>query len=101
MGSRKPSAKAKRVAEFKANLGGSDDIFAREQQHQRKRQIDREKALERKACTSKNRYTSKREAEEAIVACAAYGTRGLHSYRCPYCDGWHLTSKPERDESTQ
>ena len=101
MSSRKPSAKAMRLADFKASLGGSDDVFTRERQHQKKRRIEREKELERKACTSKNRYASKREAEEAIIACAAYGTRGLHSYRCPYCNGWHLTSKPERDESTR
>lgn len=30
MGSRKGSAKAKRIAEFKAGLGGMDDVFARE-----------------------------------------------------------------------
>ena len=29
MGSRKGSAKAKRIAEFKAGLGGMDDVFAR------------------------------------------------------------------------
>ena len=53
MGSRKPSAKAKRVAEFKAGLGGMDDIFGREERRLSKREAEHEAALERKACTSK------------------------------------------------
>lgn len=38
MGSRKGSAKAKRIAEFKAGLGGMDDVFAREDARNRRRQ---------------------------------------------------------------
>ena len=30
-----------------------------------------------------------------VRACAAQGPTGLRCYRCPYCEGWHLTSKPE------
>ena len=56
-----------------------------------------ESMSERKACTSKKRYPYRSDAEEAIELCAQHGTRGLHCYRCPYCDGWHLTSKPMRD----
>lgn len=96
MSSRKPSAKAKRVAEFKAGLGGLDDAFAREERKQDKRAAEHEAALERKACTSKKRYPFRSDAEEAIELCAEHGTRGLHCYRCPYCGGWHLTSKPLR-----
>lgn len=96
MASRKPSAKAKRVAEFKAGLGGDGDVFERERRRNDKRAAEREAALERKTCTSKNRYANRNDAEEAIRLCAEHGTRGLHAYRCPYCDGWHLTSKPQR-----
>lgn len=93
MGSRKGSAKAKRVAEFKAQLGGMDDVFAKENQRNTKRAQEKEAALRRKACESKNRYSCRSDAEAAIVACADYGTTGLHCYKCSYCNGWHLTSK--------
>ncbi len=96
MGSRKPSANAKKVAKFKAQLGGMDDLFAREAARRERRSAEHEAALERRACTSKNRYAFRSDAEEAIRLCAEHGTHGLHSYKCPYCGGWHLTSKPER-----
>ena len=51
-----------------------DDVFAREEQRRRDQDAEHDAALRRKACESKNRY------------------------RCPYCNGWHLTSKPQRDE---
>mgnify|MGYP003205428972 CR=1 FL=1 len=103
MSSRKPSAKAKRVAEFKASLGGLDDAFNREKRKQTKRAIEREHALEAKACTTKKRYAYRSDAEEAIELCAQHGTRGLHCYRCPYCEGWHLTSShaTSSDAATQ
>jgi len=97
MSSRKPSAKAKRLKEFRSQLGDMDDVFAREERHKRKRSQQKEAALRRKACESKNRYSSYSEAQIVIGECAAHGTTGLHAYRCPYCDGWHLTSKPPRD----
>ena len=75
MTSRKGAAKARQRAAFEAGAGDLGDLFARE---------------------SKNRYASLADAEEAIASCAAYGTRGLHAYRCPHCNGWHLTSKPTR-----
>ena len=100
MGSRKPSAKARQKAEFEAQLGGStssfDSLFEREERRRETRAVEREAALRAKACESKNRYAFLSDAEEAIELCAAHGTRGLHAYRCPYCNGWHLTSKPER-----
>lgn len=95
MGSRKRQAIAKQVAEFKASLGGLDDIFAQEDARQKRQREDHDAALRKKACESKNRYAFRSEAEDAIAACAAHGTYGLHAYRCPYCKGWHLTSKPE------
>ena len=94
MGSRKPSANAKRVQQFKSQLGGLDDLFASEQQRGERLSAEKEAAQREKACESKNRYPSQWEAHEAIAACEAHGTKGLSMYRCPYCDGWHLTSHP-------
>ena len=93
MTSRKGSAKAKRIAEFKSQLGGMDDLFARETERSTAKSLERERALREKACESKNRYGSEKEAREAIRACAEHGTLGLRCYRCSYCNGWHLTSK--------
>ena len=97
MGSKKRSARAKQVAEFKAGLdaSGMDDVFAREDRRNDKTSQRKEAALRKKACTSKNRYRSYGEAQVAIEKCAEHGTTGLHAYRCPYCNGWHLTSHPE------
>ena len=94
MGSRKPSAKAKRVQEFKSQLGDMDDLFASESRRRERLSQEREAALYRKTCDSKNRYSSKGEAQLAIRSCAEHGTKGLSTYRCPYCNGWHLTSHP-------
>lgn len=99
MGSKKPSARAKQVAEFKAGLDGFEgmnDLFAREYDRSERAAGEHEAALRRKSCESKNRYETRSEAEDAIAACAAYGRRGLHCYRCDYCGGWHLTHKPVR-----
>ena len=94
MGSKKPSARAKQIAAFKSELGGLDDLFAREDARLERAEEEHDAALRRKACESKNRYATRAEAEEAIVSCAEHGTTGLHSYKCSYCNGWHLTSKP-------
>ena len=98
MGSRKPSAHAKRISEVKAQLGGLDDLFAREEHRQEDLSAKKEAALRDKACESKNRYSSRYDAQIAIDSCAAHGTTGLHMYRCSYCNGWHLTSKPRHDK---
>lgn len=101
MGSKKRSQWAKQKAAFRDSLVehdpfGLDDAFAQETSRRTKRSEEKEAALKRKACESKNRYSSKAEAEETILLCAEHGTTGLHSYRCPYCNGWHLTSKKPR-----
>ncbi len=97
MGSRKRSAKARQISEFKATLGtggGFDDLFAREEERREEAAAEHEAALRAKSCESKNRYASRAEAEAAVVACAEYGTTGLSVYKCRYCNGWHLTSHP-------
>ena len=97
MGSRKPSANAKRVQQFKSQLGGLDDVFASELDRNAKISKNKEAARRQKSCESKNRYATKDEAQLAIASCAEHGTKGLSSYRCPYCNGWHLTSHPWDD----
>lgn len=94
MGSRKPSAKAKQMASFKAELGSMDDLFGREEQRQDALLARREEARRERACDRKKRYTTRADAEEAIRLCAEHGTRGLRCYKCSYCGGWHLTSHP-------
>ena len=94
MGSRKPSANAKRVQQFKSQLGGLDDLFASERNRSDRLLAKKEAALREKSCESKNRYPSQWEAREAIAACEEHGRTGLSAYKCPYCNGWHLTSHP-------
>ena len=99
MGSKKRSAWAKEKAQFGAQLeqaaGELDDIFAGERHRVAADAARKEEALREKACASKNRYSSRAEAEDAIVACAQYGRSGLRCYRCEYCKGWHLTSRKQ------
>ena len=74
---------------------GSRDPFAREAAARARRDEQREAAHRRKACERKNRYASRWEAEDTARECADHGAPPLHVYHCPYCNGWHLTSKPE------
>lgn len=53
MGSRKGSAKAKRIAEFKAGLGGMDDVFARESVRKSKKLPRKTLHLEKKLVNRK------------------------------------------------
>jgi hypothetical protein len=94
MSSHKRSARAKQVADFKAGLGGMDDIFAREDARRESAREDREAAKRMKACESKNRYSCRNDAEAAAISCAEHGCPGLQVYHCDYCNGWHLTSHP-------
>jgi hypothetical protein len=98
MGSRKRSARAKERAAFESSLGGMDDAFARAERREEGLAARREEGLRVKACESKNRYDTYEEAQEALAWCAEQGRRGLHIYRCPYCDGWHLTHKQQKDD---
>ena len=97
MGSKKRSARAREVAAFKAQLGGLDAAYERARGNQGRIDERREAARRQRGCERKQRYATRADAEEAIAACAAYGTRGLHCYRCEFCHGWHLTSHPRRE----
>lgn len=101
MTSRKRSARARQREEFESQRDGADDLFAREAAAQAKRERQHDEALLKKACTSKRRYASHIEAEDAAAWCADHGRTGLRIYRCPYCGGWHLTSKPEDPSAHQ
>lgn len=95
MVSRKRSALKRQSARFEAGLDSFDDVFARESERTRRTEQHKEAALRQKACSSKKRYSTRAQAQDAIVSCAEHGTTGLHCYRCEYCGGWHLTSKPQ------
>ena len=94
MASRKPSARAKRVAAFKAGASDLDSLFEGESRRRDELDVERERARREKACASKMRYATRADAMDAIAACEEHGRRGLSTYRCPYCGGWHLTSHP-------
>lgn len=94
MTSRKPSARAKRAAAFKADLFDAGNIFERERQHLNELDARRDQAFREKSCASKRRYSCKSDALEAIARCEDHGRRGLSCYKCSYCGGWHLTSHP-------
>ncbi|WP_296010049.1 hypothetical protein [uncultured Adlercreutzia sp.] len=97
MTSRKGAAKARRREEFLAGLGEAEDVFAREERRREKDAEAREAVRRKRGCESKQRYASRYEAEVTIAECRVHGAPPLHAYRCPYCNGWHLTSKPERE----
>jgi len=46
----------------------------------------------RKACTGKIRHVDQTRAVGALLAMKKGGmdTTGLHTYKCPFCSGWHL-----------
>lgn len=109
MGSKKPSAKRKQIERFKSGLeasssygfgfDGFDDfgeMFERESDRVRRASAEHDAEVRRKACESKNRYAHYSDAQEALEWSEDRGRRGLRIYECPYCGGWHLTSKPER-----
>lgn len=94
MGSQKRSARKARRNAFERGLGDElGDVFAREDARRAQQRKQREEALRYKACERKKRYASEAEAKDAIRSCERHGSRDLHCYRCPYCNGWHLTHK--------
>lgn len=46
-------------------------------------------------CTSKTRYTSPSKALHAAMR-RLRSTRRRRYYKCPICEGWHLTSQPSK-----
>lgn len=44
-----------------------------------------------RSCLAKNRYASKKLAHKAVAARTLKGGQKLSVYRCPACEGWHLT----------
>ena len=97
MASKKRAAWSRQKEEFRSRLGeshgGYDDLFAVEDCKRNEAALRREAGLRARACESKNRYAHLDEAEEALAWCISRGRRGLSIYECPYCNGWHLTSK--------
>ena len=94
MGSQKRSVRKARRSAFERGLGDElGDVFAREDARRAQQRKQREEALRYKACERKKRYASEAEAKDAIRSCERHGSRDLHCYRCPYCNGWHLTHK--------
>ena len=47
---------------------------------------------------SKRRYKSEHEALDAAAHGRAVRGAELRVYECPDCSGWHLTSRPARDD---
>lgn len=45
-------------------------------------------------CLSKDRYALRQSAEHAIPRREAKTGKVLRLYQCPYCGGYHLTSRP-------
>ena len=49
-------------------------------------------ASQLEACRSKKRFATEREADDAVYYARMEG-RGVGYYQCPWCNGWHLTSR--------
>ena len=97
MGSHKKSALKAQRSSFEASLGDQlASTFEREDARRKQVAQQREAQLRHKACERKKRYSCESEAKLAIRDCERQGSRDLHTYRCPYCGGWHLTHKPTR-----
>lgn len=54
-------------------------------------------AQQHQMCLRKVRHETQAEANEAIrKAQAERGVSFMRSYRCPHCNGWHLTKRSAR-----
>ncbi|HEX6116550.1 MAG TPA: hypothetical protein VFY99_05575 [Solirubrobacterales bacterium] len=47
---------------------------------------------QREACRSKQRFATESEADDAVYRARMEGT-ALSFYRCPWCEGFHLTRR--------
>lgn len=94
VGSKKRQARKAQREAFEQSLGDElGGLFAREDERRRQAAEQHEQHLRYKACERKKRYASEGDAKLAIRDCERHGSRDLHCYRCPYCNGWHLTHK--------
>lgn len=52
--------------------------------------------------SKKKKYASKAETDRAIAELARTNkiNQKLSSYECPYCNHWHMTSKPNAQPAT-
>ena len=48
-------------------------------------------------CLTKDRYSSQESAQLTIQRRETKSGKLLRVYQCPFCGGYHLTSKPEAD----
>lgn len=49
-------------------------------------------ASQLEACRRKTRFATEREADDAVYRARMEG-QSLGFYHCPWCNGWHLTSR--------
>ena len=55
---------------------------------------DRKARLYERTCGSKKGYRTKRQAIDAAIRVSTLASV-QRPYKCPYCQTWHLTGKPE------
>lgn len=46
-------------------------------------------------CGRKERYPTEEKALGQATLYQLFGAPALRAYRCPFCGGWHLTSRPK------
>ena len=65
----------------------------------KRRELLKNSGVRGRMCTSKTRYPSK---DSAVAAAARFlhpDGELLRAYKCSFCNGWHLTSKPLLEKS--
>ncbi len=98
MGSKKRSARQAQRQAFESQLTDElSGVFAREDARRQVVAEQREEHRRYKACERKKRYPTEGDAKLAMRDCERHGSRDLHTYRCPYCNGWHLTHKAAKN----
>ena len=89
----KPHSKSKLIR----NRVRKHEIKKREEEEERKRR-DMTMTAEHgekghNVCGRKIRYESKGKALSRASQSVYHGANSLRAYQCPYCHGWHLTSR--------
>lgn len=77
------------MAEQRIHRSGIKKLPAKKRRFRdsREPQVDRPTTRERRACLEKTRFTSR-----AAAQFVADSQPGLRVYKCPFCDGYHLSS---------